>query len=148
MAMITSPKVIATPTWPSACVFASTITAPAPANTSAKVPIASATSARASGTGINNSRRSPQAESQAAPSRRLARLARLHDRAVHPICDPVRELDRHVLETRRLEPGNVLRPRKRARDAADIAAALGSLLRAEVILGTTSLTPTLPPGLK
>jgi hypothetical protein len=47
--MITSPKVIATPTWPSACVFASTITAPAPANTSAKVPIASATNARASG---------------------------------------------------------------------------------------------------
>src|SRR5260221_10377544 len=46
--MITSPKAIATPTCPSACVFASTMIAPAPANTSANVPIASATSARTS----------------------------------------------------------------------------------------------------
>src|ERR687888_441984 len=43
--MITSPNVSATPTCPSWCVFASTITAPAPAKTSANVPIASATSA-------------------------------------------------------------------------------------------------------
>ena len=37
---------IATPTWPSWCVFASTMIAPAPAKTSANVPIASATRAR------------------------------------------------------------------------------------------------------
>src|SRR5918993_5401010 len=49
MAMITSPKVRAMPTWPSApSVFSSTMIAPAPAKTSAKVPIASARSACAS----------------------------------------------------------------------------------------------------
>jgi hypothetical protein len=44
--MITRPKVIATPTWPSWPVLASTMIAPHPAKTSANVPIASATSAR------------------------------------------------------------------------------------------------------
>ena len=42
MTMITRPKLIATPTWPSASVFASTMIAPQPAKTSANVPIASA----------------------------------------------------------------------------------------------------------
>src|SRR5919198_3230144 len=46
--MITSPKVSAIPTCPRAFVSASTIPAPPPAKTSAKVPIASATRARAS----------------------------------------------------------------------------------------------------
>src|SRR5207253_580342 len=46
--MITRPNVIATPTWPSWCVFASTMIAPHPAKTSAKVPIASAVTARSS----------------------------------------------------------------------------------------------------
>ena len=40
------PEVIATPTWPSWPVFASTMIAPQPAKTSANVPIASAASAR------------------------------------------------------------------------------------------------------
>ena len=40
--MITSPKQNATPTWPSAWVFASTMIAPQPAKTSVNVPIASA----------------------------------------------------------------------------------------------------------
>src|SRR5579875_2515261 len=44
--MITSPKLIATPTWPSWCVFAFTIIAPQPAKTRANVPIASAVIAR------------------------------------------------------------------------------------------------------
>src|SRR5918992_4053024 len=49
MAMITSPKVRAIPTCPSArSVFSSTMIAPAPAKTSANVPIASARSACAS----------------------------------------------------------------------------------------------------
>ena len=38
----------------------------------------------------------------------LARLHRLDDRAVHPVCDLVRELDAHLLEARRLEPRLVL----------------------------------------
>src|SRR4029077_7313007 len=46
--MITRPKVMAPPMWPSWCVFASTMIAPQPAKTSANVPIASATRARAS----------------------------------------------------------------------------------------------------
>src|SRR5215203_3720555 len=46
MAMITRPNVTAMPTCPSACVLASTMIAPAPAKTSAKVPITSATSMR------------------------------------------------------------------------------------------------------
>src|SRR5215475_12137071 len=46
--MITSPKVIATPTWPRAPVLASTMIAPQPANTSAKVPTNSAATWRAS----------------------------------------------------------------------------------------------------
>src|SRR5918994_3130109 len=50
MAMITSPNVSAMPTWPSAPVFSLTMIAPAPAKTSAKVPIASAATAGASGT--------------------------------------------------------------------------------------------------
>src|SRR5215207_9196703 len=45
--MITSPKLIATPTWPSASVLASTMIAPQPAKTSAKVPMNSAASSRA-----------------------------------------------------------------------------------------------------
>src|SRR3954465_2921185 len=48
MTMITSPKLKATPRCPSAPVFASTMIAPQPAKTSAKVPIASATSPRTS----------------------------------------------------------------------------------------------------
>src|SRR5437588_5107273 len=46
--MITSPKLRATPRWPSCPVFASTTIAPQPAKTRAKVPIASATTARPS----------------------------------------------------------------------------------------------------
>src|SRR2546427_530102 len=49
--MMTSPNVIATPTWPSWCVFASTTIAPQPAKTSANVPIASASSWRSSDLG-------------------------------------------------------------------------------------------------
>src|ERR1041385_6635118 len=45
--MITRPKLIATPTWPSAPVFASTMIAPQPAKTSANVPTNSAASTRA-----------------------------------------------------------------------------------------------------
>jgi hypothetical protein len=45
MAMMTRPNVIAMPTFPSASVFALTMIAPAPAKTSAKVPISSAASA-------------------------------------------------------------------------------------------------------
>ena len=48
MTMITRPKLIATPTWPSAPVLASTMIAPQPANTSANVPNASASALRAS----------------------------------------------------------------------------------------------------
>jgi hypothetical protein len=51
--MITRPKVKAIPTFPSAPVFSSTMMAPAPAKTSANVPIASARSARASGGTVN-----------------------------------------------------------------------------------------------
>src|SRR6478735_8779821 len=47
--MITSPNESATPRWPSACVVESTMIAPQPANTSAKVPNTSAPSRRASG---------------------------------------------------------------------------------------------------
>src|SRR5918996_1221125 len=46
--MITNPKLSATPTWPSASVLASTMIAPQPAKTSAKVPTNSAASIRAS----------------------------------------------------------------------------------------------------
>src|SRR5438067_11959126 len=48
MTMITSPKLRATPRWPSSSVFASTTIAPQPAKTRTKVPIASATRARPS----------------------------------------------------------------------------------------------------
>src|SRR4051794_36408212 len=47
--MITSPNESATPRWPSACVVESTMIAPQPAKTSAKVPKTSAPSRRASG---------------------------------------------------------------------------------------------------
>jgi len=53
MTMITSPNEIATPTWPRAPVFASTMIAPQPAKTRANVPIASATSARISVGAVN-----------------------------------------------------------------------------------------------
>ena len=43
MTVMTRPKLMATPTWPSAPVFASTMIAPQPAKTSANVPAASAT---------------------------------------------------------------------------------------------------------
>src|SRR5690348_9066527 len=46
MTMITRPKLMATPTCPNAPVLASTMIAPQPANTSAKVPIASASRQR------------------------------------------------------------------------------------------------------
>src|SRR6185436_15785429 len=46
--MITKPKLIATPTWPSAPVWASTMIAPQPAKTRAKVPTNSAASSCAS----------------------------------------------------------------------------------------------------
>ena len=45
-AITTSPNVSATPTWPSAPVWASTTTAPVPAKTRANVPRASASAAR------------------------------------------------------------------------------------------------------
>src|SRR5262249_51501572 len=48
IAMMIRPKVIATPTWPSAPVWASMTIAPGPAKTSPKVPIASAASLRKS----------------------------------------------------------------------------------------------------
>src|ERR671925_652546 len=124
--MITSPKVIATPTWPSACVFALTITAPAPANTNANVPIASATSApTAPASAAACAGRLKNRQSLALGR---ARFARLDDRAVHPVCHLVRELDRHILETGLLEPRDVLRSRQRAGDAADETAARRALV--------------------
>ena len=45
MTMITSPKLMATPTWPSAPVFGVDHDRATPANTSANVPTASATTA-------------------------------------------------------------------------------------------------------
>src|SRR5579871_884704 len=55
--MITRPKLIATPTCPNWPVFASTITAPQPAKTSAKVPIASAVRQRTMGRVIGRTSR-------------------------------------------------------------------------------------------
>src|SRR6187402_2734699 len=86
----------------------------------------------------------PPASAAAGPRRRLdyrqpfrlglARLHGLDDRAVHAVCHLVRELDAHVLEPGRLEPGDVLAPRERAGDAADVGATLAALLRGEVVL--------------
>src|SRR4029450_12035430 len=65
----------------------------------------------------------------------LNRLDSLDDRAVHPVGDFVRELDRDVRETRGLEPSDVLSSGQRAGDTADVASALGSLLGREAIFG-------------
>jgi hypothetical protein len=65
---------------------------------------------------------------------------------VHAVCDLVCELDADLLEAGRLEPGEVLTLRERARDAADIGTTLGPSLPAEAVSATTSLTPTRPPG--
>ena len=72
------------------------------------------------------------------PSRRLDRL---DDRAVHPVGDLVRELDADLLEPCGLEAGLVLALRERARDAADVAAALGPLLGREAVLGDDVADP-------
>src|SRR5579884_4429900 len=66
---------------------------------------------------------------------RLARLDRFDDRAVHAVCDLVRELDAHLLEAGRLEPGAILAARERAGDAAHVAPALYALVCAEPVLG-------------
>src|SRR5438552_3316460 len=58
------------------------------------------------------------------PSLRARRLPRLNDRSVHPVRDLVREAHVDLLEAGRLEPGDVLAPRERAGDAADVASAL------------------------
>src|SRR5436190_3778266 len=118
--------------------------APQPANTSAKVPIASAASARGSGgdftpppaaTGLQTMQ---QKTGFALPDRlaaprgcgrlddgkslalRLVRLHRFHDRAVNPVCDLVRERDRDLLEAGRLQPSLVLAFRKHPRNDADV----------------------------
>jgi len=54
---------------------------------------------------------------------------------VHSVGDLVRELDGDLLEAGGLEALDVLPPRERARDATDVAAALGPFVRVEVILG-------------
>src|SRR5205809_6795825 len=118
--------------------------APQPANTSAKVPIASAASARGSGgdftpppaaTGLQTMQ---QKTGLALPDRlaaprgcgrlddgkslalRLARLHRFHDRAVHPDCDRVRARDRDLLDAGRLQPRLVLPSINRPPTAADL----------------------------
>src|SRR4051812_14592879 len=146
--MITSPNVIATPTWPNCCVFSSTMIAPQPAKTSANVPIASAASFR------SRSRLMPPAVAMESPSRpssaaaRLGnwlddtqaalrgpcRLACLDDRALHTVGDLVRELDGDALEARCLEAREVLVLRERAGNAAHVRAALGALRGCQPVL--------------
>src|SRR5579862_4402542 len=124
--MITSPKVIATPTWPSWCVLASTITAPQPAKTSANVPIVSATSARRSARLIRlaaRRRRRGFDYRQTLPLGSV-RLDRLHDCAVHAVGYLVGEFDRDFIEPSCLQPGDILASRQRPGDAADVGAAL------------------------
>src|SRR5947209_4803228 len=136
--MITSPKLIATPTWPSCCVFASTMIAPQPAKTSAKVPIASAVNARNSPRFMRRPVQEARLGWRCGRGRRRragSRSSGRDARAVHPVCDLVRELDGHVLEARCLEPGDVLALRERTRDAADAGAALCALLGAQAVLG-------------
>ena len=74
------------------------------------------------------------------------RLDRLHDRAVHPVGDLVRELDRDLLEPGRGEPGLVLADRERAGDAADVAAALRALGRRDPVLGDDVADAEPPAG--
>src|SRR5262245_41389417 len=126
--MITSPKVIATPTCPSEWVLASTITAPAPANTSANVPNASATSTLASGARCTSTAARVwlcRHERKRCVVR--LRLGRLDDRRVHPVRHFVREGDGDVLEPCASQAAFVLALRQRSGDAADVAAALHSL---------------------
>src|SRR6185312_3365364 len=89
--------------------------------------------------------RAPAASAAARPGRGLddrealrrgcGSLDRLDDRAVHPVGDLVRELDRDLLEARGLEPRLVLGLREGAGDTADVAAALGPLAGGEPVLG-------------
>ena len=81
--------------------------APAPAKTSANVPISSAASARASGALHQQQPALAAAGIDREPLLlRRRRLHRLDDRAVHAVGDLVRELDADVLEAGRLEPGD------------------------------------------
>src|SRR4051794_27537050 len=119
--MITSPNARATPTCPSACVFESTMTAPARRRRRART--------------CRSPRRRALAPTTSAAARgrqyrqrlglRLGASDALHDRAVHAVRHFVGELDADLLEARLGEPGFVLALRQRARDAADVAASLG-----------------------
>src|SRR5438874_184153 len=64
--MITRPKLIATPTWPSAELFASTMIAPQPAKTRANVPTSSARALRHKRRSVTRSLRGEDAGTQAA----------------------------------------------------------------------------------
>src|SRR5919106_3439416 len=95
MAMITSPKVRAIPTCPSApSSFSSTMIAPAPAKTSAKVPIASARSACASAGVLTALGR----------RRAVVGFVRGVERALELVDEVARDLERLLLD-RVVDPG-------------------------------------------
>src|SRR4051794_3051730 len=91
--MITSPKAIATPTWPSWCVRASTTTAPA-----LRRPARTCRSPRRPARGCGSAATAPRSGEHREWLGHHVGLHRLDDRAVHAVGSLVGELDRHVLE--------------------------------------------------
>ena len=131
--MITSPKVIATPTWPSWLRL--------------RVDhdrAAAGEDEREGADQLGDERADDDAATRISSSRRLSRLDDRQARSAPgslvftaltiapciPSATSCVNSTRDVLEAGRLEPGLVLALRERAGDAADVAAALGPLARA------------------